>query len=193
MYNAYYAICVCGQVSTLRSEHLAGLLCDTNEGGSPAQLFELGGAHIGAGGAKAPQHISDSVLHISSIGNLHCPPLRRPGSRAERGESKNKDILRSYWTEYLRKDISRRIGTLRSILIDWWNQIHDISLSPILSNSTHVSLHGGVGAHAIEEFVFLAILLNDLSGALVVACKHSSHHYKVSPCTWGAKAEKSCR
>ena len=68
----------------LRSEHLAGLLRDTDEGGSPAQLFELGGAHVGAGGAEAPQHIADGVLHISSVGNLHGPPLRRPESREEK-------------------------------------------------------------------------------------------------------------
>lgn len=58
-----------------------------------------------------------------------------------------------------------------------------ICLSPILSNSTHIFLHGRVRAHAVEEFVFLAVLLDDLPSALVVACKHSSHHYKVSPCT----------
>lgn len=57
---------------------------------------------------------------------------------------------------------------------------HDIHVSPILCNSTNIFLHGCVGAHAIEEFVLLAILLNDLSGALVMACKHSSHHHKVS-------------
>lgn len=59
----------------LLSEHVAWLLRDADEGGSPAQLFEFGGADVGAGGAEAPQHITDGILHISSIGNLHCPPL----------------------------------------------------------------------------------------------------------------------
>lgn len=36
-------------------------------------------------------------------------------------------------------------------------------LSPVLSDSTHVLLHGCVGAHAVEEFVLFAVLLNDLS------------------------------
>lgn len=62
-------------------EHLAGLLCDANEGGSPAQLLELGGAHVGAGGAEAPQHVPDGVLHVSPVGNLHRPPLGRPERR----------------------------------------------------------------------------------------------------------------
>lgn len=77
---------MCGHVNSLLSEHLAGLLCDADEGGSPAQLFELGSAHVGAGGAEAPQHVSDGVLHISSIGNLHCPPLRSSESREEKRE-----------------------------------------------------------------------------------------------------------
>lgn len=64
----------------------------------------------------------------------------------------------------------------------------DMSFSPILSNSTHIFLHGCVGAHAVEEFVFLPVLLDDLPRALVVACEHSSHHYEVSPRAWGAKS-----
>lgn len=64
---------------------MAGLLCDTNEGGSPAQLFQLGSTHVGAGGAETPQHVEDGVVHISSVGNLHCPALRRPEWSRERG------------------------------------------------------------------------------------------------------------
>lgn len=66
------------------SEHVARLLCDTDKGGSPAQLFELGGAHVGAGGAESTQHVPDGVFHISSVGNLDRPPLGRPGSRGKR-------------------------------------------------------------------------------------------------------------
>lgn len=105
MHNAYYyATCVyvCGRVcSPLCSEHLARLLCDANEGGSPAQLFELSGAHVGAGGAEAPQHVTDGVLHVSSIGNLHRPSLRRPESREEKVGIRNN----------ISEDISRRIGS----------------------------------------------------------------------------------
>lgn len=56
-------------------------------------------------------------------------------------------------------------------------------VSPIFSNSSDIFLHGCVGAHAVEEFVLLAVLLDDLSGALVMARKHPSHHHKVSPST----------
>lgn len=79
-----HVVCVWTCFNSQLSEHLAGLLCDPDEGGSPAQLFQLGGAHVGAGGAEPPQHIPDGVLHISSVGNFHCPPLRRPGSREEK-------------------------------------------------------------------------------------------------------------
>lgn len=67
----------------------------------------------------------------------------------------------------------------------------DVRLLPVFSHSTHIFLHGCVRAHAVEEFVFLPVLLDDLPRALVMARKHSSHHYKVSPRTWGAKAERS--
>lgn len=59
-------------------EHLAGLLRDPDEGGSPAQLLQLGGAHVGAGGAEASQHVADGVLHVPSVGHLHRPALRGP-------------------------------------------------------------------------------------------------------------------
>lgn len=61
--------------TTPLSEHIARLLCDTDKGGSAAQLFEFGGTHIGAGGAQAPQHIPDGIFHISFVGNLDRPPL----------------------------------------------------------------------------------------------------------------------
>lgn len=54
---------------------MARLLCDTDKGGSAAQLFEFGGTHIGAGGAESPQHIPDGIFHISFVGNLDRPPL----------------------------------------------------------------------------------------------------------------------
>lgn len=67
------------------------------------------------------------------------------------------------------------------------------SLSPVLCNPTYIFLHGRVGAHAVEEFVLFALLLDDLAGALVVTSQHSSHHHKISSCAWRASAEKLSR
>lgn len=78
-------VCAWTPCAPLLSEHVAGLLCDADEGGPPAQLFELGGAHVGAGGAEAAQHVADGVLHVPPIGDLHCPTLGRPENRGERG------------------------------------------------------------------------------------------------------------
>lgn len=71
----------------LLGEHLAGLLRDADEGGPPAQLFELGGAHVCAGGAEAAQHVTDGVLHVASVGHLHGPPLRRPEKEDEQRDT----------------------------------------------------------------------------------------------------------
>lgn len=60
------------------------LLCDTDKGGSPAQLFELRSAHVGARGAESSQHVTDGVFHVSSVWNLHCPSLRCPETRSEK-------------------------------------------------------------------------------------------------------------
>lgn len=77
-YSGFFVhVCLC----SLLSEHLAGLLCDTDESGSLAQLFKLGCTHISAGGAQPPQHVPNGVLHISSVGNLHRLPLWSPGCR----------------------------------------------------------------------------------------------------------------
>lgn len=65
---------------------MAGLLCYADEGGSTAQLLEFGCAHIGAGGAEPPKHVPDCVFYISSVGNLHCPTLRRPKSKIQTQE-----------------------------------------------------------------------------------------------------------
>lgn len=62
-------------------EHLAGLLCDPDEGGSPAELLQLGCTNIGAGGAEASEHVPDGVLHVPSVGHLHRPALRGPEGR----------------------------------------------------------------------------------------------------------------
>lgn len=84
-------------VCALLGEHLTRLLCDTDEGGSLAQLFEFGGAHVGAGGSDAPQHIADGVLHISSVGNLHRLPLGSPESR---GENNGLDLYRPIYISF---------------------------------------------------------------------------------------------
>lgn len=81
------SLCVCVWVEARGpplSEHLARLLCDPDKGGSPAQLFELGSTHIGAGGAESSQHIANGIFYISPVWNFHCPPLRRPEHREAR-------------------------------------------------------------------------------------------------------------
>lgn len=65
---------------------MAGLLRDADEGGSAAQLLEFGCAHVGAGGAEPPQNVTDGDLYISSVRNLHRPPL---------GRSENQDSMRN--------------------------------------------------------------------------------------------------
>lgn len=59
-------------------EHLAGLLCDSDEGGPATELLQFGCAYVSAGGAHTTQDISDGVLHIALIGHLHRPALRCP-------------------------------------------------------------------------------------------------------------------
>lgn len=66
-------------------EHLAGLLCDPNEGGPSAELLQLGGTNVGAGGPEATEHVPDGVLHVPSVGHLHRPALRGP----DRGHSQS--------------------------------------------------------------------------------------------------------
>lgn len=94
---------VCTYACVLRREHLVGLLCDADEGGPPAQLLELGGAHVCAGGAEASQHLADGVLHISSVRNLHGLSLRRPESGAEKvgtqADTNSNHFVESYFTE----------------------------------------------------------------------------------------------
>lgn len=77
------------------SEHVTGLLCDPDEGGPSAELFELSGAHIGACGPKTSENIMDSVVHISSVRDLHRPPFRcSAGQRRARGD-KDKKIAKT--------------------------------------------------------------------------------------------------
>lgn len=68
----------------LLSEHVAGLLCYADEGGSAAQLLEFGCTHVGAGGAEPPKDVPDRVFYIPSVRNLHRPTLRRPGNKHEK-------------------------------------------------------------------------------------------------------------
>ena len=44
-------------------------------------------------------------------------------------------------------------------------------------------LHGCVGAHAVEQLVLLAVLLDDFAPALIVASQHATEHDKVCPRT----------
>ena len=46
-----------------------------------------------------------------------------------------------------------------------------------------VLVHGRAGAHSVEELVFLPVLGDNVSPALVVAGKHTAKHHKVSSCS----------
>lgn len=59
-------------------EHLAQLLCNPDERGPAAELFEFGCSYICARGAQATQDVSDGVLHVTFIRHLHCPAFRCP-------------------------------------------------------------------------------------------------------------------
>lgn len=79
------------------SEHLAGLLCNADEGGSPAQLLEFGCSHIGARGAESPQDITDGIFYIPSVRNLHCPTLRCPVSQERRNKAEAKGFSTNFF------------------------------------------------------------------------------------------------
>lgn len=57
-------------------EHLARLLCNSDERGPAAELFEFSCSHVCAGGAQTTQDVFDGVLSITFIGDLHGPSLR---------------------------------------------------------------------------------------------------------------------
>lgn len=59
-------------------EHLARLLCNSDECGPAAELFEFGCSYVCASGPQTTQDVSDSVLHITPIWHLHSPAFRRP-------------------------------------------------------------------------------------------------------------------
>lgn len=59
-------------------EHVARLLCDSDEGRPAAQFFEFGSSYICAGGAQAAQDVPDGVFHVTFVGHLDRPALRCP-------------------------------------------------------------------------------------------------------------------
>lgn len=59
-------------------EHLARLLCNSDKCGPAAELFEFGCSYICASGAQTTHDVSDGVLHVTFIRDLHGPALGRP-------------------------------------------------------------------------------------------------------------------
>lgn len=57
-------------------------------------------------------------------------------------------------------------------------------LQPVLRHASRMLLHGCVGAHSIEQLVFLAVFLNSLTPAFWVASKHTTQHHKVCSSPW---------
>lgn len=57
-------------------------------------------------------------------------------------------------------------------------------LQPVLRHASRMLLHGCVGAHSIEQLVFLAVFLNSLTPAFWVASKHATQHHKVCSSPW---------
>lgn len=53
------------------------LLGDPDEGRPAAQLLQLSGSDVGAGGAHASQDVSYRLIHRPFVGNFHRLPLRR--------------------------------------------------------------------------------------------------------------------
>lgn len=62
-------------------KHLAVLLGDPDKCRPPAQLFELGSSHVGAGGSQAPEDIEDGSFHVPSVRHFHGSALRSPADR----------------------------------------------------------------------------------------------------------------
>lgn len=62
--------------STRLAEQGAVLLGHTDERRSPAQLFELGGPHIGTGRPQSPENIQDRVFYIPFVRHFHSLALR---------------------------------------------------------------------------------------------------------------------
>jgi len=56
-------------------EHLAGLLCDSDEGCPAAQFFEFGSSYICACGPQTTHDVPDGVFDVTFVGHLDCPAL----------------------------------------------------------------------------------------------------------------------
>lgn len=60
------------------AENGVQLLGDADEGSASAELLQLARAHIGTGGADAPQNVTDRHFHGALVDHLHCLALRGP-------------------------------------------------------------------------------------------------------------------
>lgn len=67
--------------STRLAEQGAVLLGHTDECCPPAELFELGGPHIGTGRPQSPENIQDRVFYIPFVRHFHSLALRGSGRK----------------------------------------------------------------------------------------------------------------
>lgn len=63
------------------AEHGVVLLGHSDERGPPAELFEFGGPHVGAGRPQSPKNIQNSVLDVPFVRHFHSLALRGSGRK----------------------------------------------------------------------------------------------------------------
>lgn len=69
--------------SAVVAEDSVELLGDPDEGGPAAQLLQLAGPDVGAGGSHPAQDVPYCHLHRPFVRNFDCLPLRRSGVRGD--------------------------------------------------------------------------------------------------------------
>lgn len=67
------------------AEHRVVLLGHADECGSPTELFELGGPHVGTGRPKSSKDIQNCVLYVPFVRHFHSLALRGPEEGKEKG------------------------------------------------------------------------------------------------------------
>lgn len=67
--------------STGLAKHGVVLLGHSDERRPPAELFEFGGPHVGAGRPQSPENIQNSVLDVTFVRHFHSLALRGSGRK----------------------------------------------------------------------------------------------------------------
>ena len=63
------------------AEYSVVLLGHSDERGPPAELFEFGGPHVGAGRPQSPENIQNSVLDVPFVRHFHSRALSGSGRK----------------------------------------------------------------------------------------------------------------